>query len=254
MSVSPESASPRQLLDDLEQRWELAQAELTKLREENAELKRLLAQAQEGASSEASEPAVNDHADMPAPASSSSTDKSEDAVGPDDGAIPAGEGEPPSPHALLAQWYQRYPKAFFKGHTQPLKVGIHHDLAAREPWSGKLIRRALANYVNLPRYIKSVREGATRIDLEGNEAGVVDAEAARHAAEKRAQQAAASPRENGKAPNSAEPRAKTAKPKKKMPPQAAQKVEKKTPGCDLPETKLSMEDKLLGLKQKFQSR
>ncbi|MGM0824944.1 MAG: ProQ/FINO family protein [Pseudomonadota bacterium] len=254
MSVSPESASPRQLLDDLEQRWELAQAELTKLREENAELKRLLAQAQEGASSEASEPAVNDHADMPAPASSSSTDKSEDAVGPDDGAIPAVEGEPPSPHALLAQWYQRYPKAFFKGHTQPLKVGIHHDLAAREPWSGKLIRRALANYVNLPRYIKSVREGATRIDLEGNEAGFVDAEAARHAAEKRAQQAAASPREESKAPKGGESRAKTAKPKKKAPSQTAKQAEKTSSDKERPQKQLSLEDKLLGLQQKFQKR
>src|SRR5690554_7134136 len=27
----------------------------------------------------------------------------------------------PSPQALLAEWYQRYPGAFFKGHTRPLK-------------------------------------------------------------------------------------------------------------------------------------
>lgn len=254
MSVSPDSASPRQLLDDLERRWELTQAELTTLREENAELKRLLAQAQERASSEAGEPAGSDNARSPAPATPSSTDDSETAPRPDDGALPAEEGEPPSPHALLAQWYQRYPKAFFKGHTQPLKVGIHHDLAACEPWSGKLIRRALANYVNLPRYIKSVREGATRIDLEGNEAGVVDAEAARHAAEKRAQQAAALPSEGNKAPGSTETRAKKAKPKKKAPPQAAQKAEKTPSERNEPQKQLSMEDKLLGLKQKFQSR
>ncbi|AVU12258.1 hypothetical protein BV504_04120 [Halomonas sp. 'Soap Lake  len=91
----------------------------------------------------------------------------------------------PSPQALLKQWYQRYPKAFFKGHTKPLKVGIHHDLAQREPWSGKLIRRALANYVNLPRYVKSMREGAERVDLDGNPAGKVDKEAALHARERR---------------------------------------------------------------------
>ncbi|KFC50296.1 ABC transporter substrate-binding protein, partial [Halomonas sp. SUBG004] len=87
----------------------------------------------------------------------------------------------PSPQALLKQWYQRYPHAFFKGHTKPLKVGIHQDLAEREPWPSKLIRRALANYVNLPRYTKSMREGAERVDLDGQPAGKVDKEAAKHA-------------------------------------------------------------------------
>ncbi|WP_240454209.1 ProQ/FINO family protein [Halomonas sp. NO4] len=87
----------------------------------------------------------------------------------------------PSPDALLAQWYQRYPQTFFKGHTRPLKVGIHLDLAAREPWPEKLVRRALAGYVNLPRYLKGVREGAERIGLDGQPHGQVDAEAAEHA-------------------------------------------------------------------------
>ncbi|WP_290911260.1 ProQ/FINO family protein, partial [Halomonas sp.] len=92
--------------------------------------------------------------------------------------------EAPSPQALLAEWYRRYPAAFFKGHTRPLKVGIHEELAAREPWPEKLVRRALACYVNLPRYLKAVREGAERIDLAGQPAGVVDAQAAEHARKK----------------------------------------------------------------------
>ncbi|MGM0702479.1 MAG: ProQ/FINO family protein [Pseudomonadota bacterium] len=87
----------------------------------------------------------------------------------------------PSPDALLAQWYQRYPQTFFKGHTRPLKVGIHLDLAAHEPWPEKLVRRALAGYVNLPRYLKGVREGAERIGLDGQPHGTVDAQAAEHA-------------------------------------------------------------------------
>lgn len=90
----------------------------------------------------------------------------------------------PSADALLKQWYQRYPKAFFKGHTQPLQVGIHQALAAREPWPEKLLRRALAGYVNLPRYLKAVREGVERIDLEGRPAGSVDAQAAEYAKRK----------------------------------------------------------------------
>ncbi|RCV92011.1 ABC transporter substrate-binding protein [Billgrantia montanilacus] len=87
----------------------------------------------------------------------------------------------PSAEVLLAEWYQRYPDTFFKGHTRPLKVGIHQDLAAREPWPEKLVRRALAGYVNLPRYLKAVREGAQRIDLAGRADGSVDAQAAEHA-------------------------------------------------------------------------
>ncbi|QEL12845.1 DNA competence protein [Kushneria phosphatilytica] len=90
---------------------------------------------------------------------------------------------PPSPQALLKQWYQRYPQTFFRGHTRPLRIGIHHDLTAREPWPEKLVRRALAGYVNLPRYLKSVRTGNARVDLEGNDAGVVNEQDAAHAAE-----------------------------------------------------------------------
>ncbi len=85
---------------------------------------------------------------------------------------------------LLDQWYQRYSSTFFKGHTRPLKVGIHEELTAREPWPEKLVRRALACYVNLPRYLKSVREGAERLDLAGEPAGQVDAAAAEHAHKK----------------------------------------------------------------------
>ncbi|MFP4138764.1 MAG: ProQ/FINO family protein [Halomonas sp.] len=93
-------------------------------------------------------------------------------------------GEAPSPQALLDEWYARYPAAFFKGHTRPLMVGIHEVLATREPWPEKLVRRALACYVNLPRYLKAVRDGAERIDLDGRPAGVVDAQAADHARRK----------------------------------------------------------------------
>lgn len=91
--------------------------------------------------------------------------------------------QPPSPQALLKEWYKRYPNAFFKAHTHPLKVGIHKDLIEREPWSSKLIRRALANYVNLPRYLKSVRVGVTRVDLDGQPAGDISEDDVRHARE-----------------------------------------------------------------------
>ncbi|MCA1773833.1 MAG: ProQ/FinO family protein [Halomonas sp.] len=268
-SVSAESASARSssamaLLDDLERRWVLTQAELAQLREENAELKQQLAQVQgstapETQASDVKHPTVeptepdgldgSDEDERDKPELESQAASSVDASSQEDS-----KPEPPSPHALLAQWYKRYPQAFFKGHTQPLKVGIHHDLAEREPWSGKLIRRALANYVNLPRYIKSVREGTTRIDLEGNEAGVVDAEAAQHAADKRAKQTSPSPSERSPAAKTDRlPRVKTVKSKKKTLSEARRGVEKTPLEADAPQKHLSLEDKLLGLQQKFKS-
>lgn len=90
---------------------------------------------------------------------------------------------PPSPQALLKHWYSQYPNAFFTAHTKPLKIGIHEDLIAREPWPAKLIRRALANYVNLPRYLKSVRVGVQRVDLDGQPAGDIGEQDVQHARE-----------------------------------------------------------------------
>ena len=155
------SVNVMQLLDDLEVRIERAQRLINVLEAQNRQLTQQLAENALNAS----------HASEHTSDSDASTLVLAD--------------KPPTSHELLNQWYERYPLAFFKGHTKPLKVGIHQDLADREPWSNKLIRRALANYVNLPRYIKAMREGAERIDLEGNVAGVVDSQAAAFAANKR---------------------------------------------------------------------
>ncbi|XGA79145.1 ProQ/FINO family protein [Halomonas sp. CH40] len=163
------SASVMQLLDDLEARLKEAQQVIAALEAQNRELTSQLAESTP-VQPPVDEPSVDETSTDQADASPQSPDS-----------IPT----PPSPHQLLDQWYERYPQAFFKGRTQPLKVGIHQDLADREPWSNKLIRRALANYVNLPRYIKAMREGVERVDLEGNSAGVVDAQAAEFAAQKR---------------------------------------------------------------------
>lgn len=107
------------------------------------------------------------------------TDASGDAETSAQSRLPIGEA--PSPQALLDEWYQRYPGTFFKGHTRPLKVGIHEDLVAREPWPDKLVRRALACYVHLPRYLKAVRTGAERVGIDGENAGEVSEGEARYA-------------------------------------------------------------------------
>jgi len=266
------AASLINMLDDLETRLERTQAELQALREENQRLKQQLAQKDAQAQSvPSSEPATTVEAETHSEAvlytaildEEAPEEKVHNEVAPVETATSetaldekvessatTETAKTPSPQALLNQWYERYPKAFFKGHTKPLKVGIHQELAEREEWPNKLIRRALANYVNLPRYIKAVREGAERVDLDGQPAGKVDKEAALHAAEKRGdkkqkradKEVAGQPKRAQSKPSSAakKPRTEASKPPE---------VEKSEP-----RKPLSMEDKLLDLQQKFKGR
>ncbi|MBE0401204.1 ABC transporter substrate-binding protein [Halomonas sp. FME1] len=278
------AASLITMLDDLEQRLESTQAELQALREENQRLKQLvgnnaLPQGEPSAATSQNSPAaeavaateasaiIEETEEVENPAEASSNDPSEERVS-SAGLDEAQKNESlslqpaavtpqaPSPHALLNEWYERYPKAFFKGHTKPLKVGIHQDLAEREAWPSKLVRRALANYVNLPRYIKAVRAGAERVDLDGQPAGNVDKQAALHASEKRGEPQAARSKDG----TSKEGASKVSKPQKqaqaKKPSPAAEESRQnvaKQPDMEKNESRssLSMEDKLLGLQQKF---
>lgn len=84
---------------------------------------------------------------------------------------------------ILDQWCKRYPKAFSNPCMQPLKIGIHEDLAASEKLPDHWIRRALAGYVRSPRYLRLLKAGAVRLDLNGNNAGFITEEEALHAAE-----------------------------------------------------------------------
>lgn len=200
------------LLDDLEARLAKARTQLAVLREDNRRLKRRLAEL---LAAERSAPIDSDALSATAFVSAATSLPavtplfSGDAKMPDHSSPAAPEREtsvsaeqtsatapetPPTPQALLKQWQTRYPRAFAGAEARPLKVGIHHDLAAREPWSTKLIRRALAGYVNRPRYVKALKEGATRIDLDGNPAGTVDATAAQTAQEKYRRKAASKAR------------------------------------------------------------
>lgn len=261
------TASVMHLLDSLESRLEQAQSELQSLRNENAQLKQQLveqavtlqktldepgAPAQEPRAPEAKpaapEPSVAQQV-VSEPEDPPQAQEAQEEVAPQTPVV-----EQPSPHSLLKEWYQRYPQAFFKGHTKPLKIGIHQDLAAREPWSGKLIRRTLANYVNLPRYLKSVREGVDRIDLDGQPAGKVDKEASMHANEKRHEKQAKGQskgtQEVAKKVPKNETEQKVDAPKKNKPSNVVHSEAKKTE----PQKPLSLEDKLKGLQQKFEVR
>ncbi|GEN27713.1 hypothetical protein HVA01_13590 [Halovibrio variabilis] len=251
------TASLTNMLDDLEARLERTQAELQVLREENHRLKQRLA-PDEAVTADQQAPVesaqvdnatnvdstANVDAALVKPEAPENTIEPEEPEKPEQ---PEGAAQTPSPHALLNQWYERYPNAFFKGHTKPLKVGIHQDLAEREAWPNKLIRRALANYVNLPRYIKAVRVGVERVDLDGQPAGKVDKEAALHAAQKRGdKQAAGQPKERPPKPKAVAEKPRQEAPKPPDSERISEKSESRKP--------LSMEDKLLGLQQKFEGR
>ncbi|OPX54277.1 hypothetical protein BTE48_15165 [Oceanospirillum multiglobuliferum] len=82
---------------------------------------------------------------------------------------------------ILVQWSERYPNAFSKMTVQPLKIGIHEDLSEKEILPDHWIRRALASYVRQPRYLRTIKSGAVRLDLTGSNAGFVTAEEAQHA-------------------------------------------------------------------------
>ncbi|XUO88151.1 ProQ/FINO family protein [Halomonas sp. KM072] len=256
------AANVLQLLELLETRLDQKNAELEALRAENSRLKQQLARG-EAAPPQVASPqiapaplpmeecqpqAARQHQEKPPVVAEQTPPQEEINEMPAPAVEPAAEApQPPSPHALLKQWYQRYPNAFFKGHTKPLKVGIHHDLAEREPWSGKLVRRALANYVNLPRYIKSMREGVERVDLEGNPAGKVDKEAAQHASARRHESQATTATETAPTPR--------AKPAQRTPPPRKEKRQEVPRQEKTEQAKpLSLEEKLKGLQQKFEGR
>jgi ProP effector len=74
-----------------------------------------------------------------------------------------------------------YPDVFSRDKVRPLKIGIQEDLVADDKVSRTKIKRALASYVRSPQYLRSFQEGAERIGLDGQPAGVVTAEEAEHA-------------------------------------------------------------------------
>ena len=100
----------------------------------------------------------------------------------------------------LQSWLTReYPKTFNLDAPVPLKIGIHLDLAARHPdLDPATLKRALKRHCERRRYqLALAREGAVRLDLDGNLAGEVTAEqqkvARRKVAPKKPRQAAKSP-------------------------------------------------------------
>lgn len=89
-------------------------------------------------------------------------------------------------NAILAYLYETFPLCFIaEGEAKPLKIGLFQDLAERLANDSRVsktqLRVALRRYTNSWRYLKSLKEGAQRVDLDGNPCGALEQEHIEHA-------------------------------------------------------------------------
>lgn len=88
---------------------------------------------------------------------------------------------------IIAILAEKFPACFsIQGQAKPLKVGIFQELAEQlnddEQISKTRLRQALRHYTSSWRYLKSIKLGAFRVDLAGNDVAEIDQEQADHAA------------------------------------------------------------------------
>ncbi len=87
---------------------------------------------------------------------------------------------------VIAFLAERFPRCFIaEGEARPLKVGIFQDIVAclteEDGISKTQLRSALRMYTSSWRYLYGVKEGAKRVDLNGDDCGELDAEHIAHA-------------------------------------------------------------------------
>ncbi|SEL07289.1 ProP effector [Colwellia chukchiensis] len=87
---------------------------------------------------------------------------------------------------IIAYLAEKFPACFsVAGHAKPLKIGIFQDLAEKladdETVSKTRLRQALRHYTSSWRYLKAVKVGSFRVDIDGNQAAEVDQEQADYA-------------------------------------------------------------------------
>ncbi len=87
---------------------------------------------------------------------------------------------------VIAFLAESFPLCFsLEGEAKPLKIGIFQELAEalKEELrlSKTLLRTSLRHYTSSWRYLHSVKEGSSRVDLQGNGVEVVEKEHADHA-------------------------------------------------------------------------
>lgn len=89
---------------------------------------------------------------------------------------------------VIAYLAEQFPDCFtIKGDAKPLKIGIFEDLAKRLEDDDKVsktrLRTALRHYTNSWRYLYSVKTGAPRVNLDGEQVEAVAEEHQQHAQE-----------------------------------------------------------------------
>ncbi len=152
-----------------------------------------------------------------------------------------------APQEVIAYLAELFPNCFsVKGDAKPLKVGIFQDIAERIDGDDKLsrtvLRSALRKYTSSWRYLASVKEGAKRVDIDGNEAGTIEAEHAEHAANSLAeskQKVAEKRKQQRKNADPKKPAAKKA-PRKNIKPGSSKAARK--PGTAKPAAKVEKRD------------
>ena len=87
---------------------------------------------------------------------------------------------------IIAYLAEKFPECFtIKGPVKPLKIGIFQDLAEKlnedETVSKTRLRQALRHYTSSWRYLKMIKVGASRVDVEGNAVAEIDEEQANYA-------------------------------------------------------------------------
>lgn len=87
---------------------------------------------------------------------------------------------------IIAYLAEKFPACFsIEGTAKPLKVGIFQDLAEKlaedETVSKTRLRHALRHYTSSWRYLKSVKAGSFRIDLDGKDVEAIDEAQAEYA-------------------------------------------------------------------------
>lgn len=88
---------------------------------------------------------------------------------------------------IIAYLAEKFPACFsIEGAAKPLKVGIFQDLAEKltddETVSKTRLRQALRHYTSSWRYLKAIKLGAFRVDINGEQAAEIDQEQADYAA------------------------------------------------------------------------
>jgi ProP effector len=155
---------------------------------------------------------------------------------------------------VIAFLAHTFPKCFsLTGEAKPLKIGIFQDLSERlkdeARVSKTLLRSTLRHYTNSWRYLHSVKVGAHRVDLDGNQGDAIEKEHADHAIEQLAESKAKAAEVRKSSSTNKPTEKKTYKVKSEKPAKIKEngtKVAKPRPIKQAPPEKLTESDMVVG--------